>query len=127
MIGAYQEGAPGERTVFVSTHLIAEFEGLIDEFTIIDQGRDVLTMGADAARERYQKVYVRFPSPPTGLDLGGAMLLRQRTREIEIVITGQAQELTARLAAHSPEVIEIEALSLEEIFVTTLQSSGMTV
>src|SRR5512134_1931273 len=92
VIGAYQEGAPGLRTVFVSTHLISEFEGLIDEFTIIDAGREVLTMGADEARERYQKVYVRFPSPPTGLDLGGAMLLRQRTREIEIVVNGQAQE-----------------------------------
>ena len=55
VIGAYQEGDPGRRTVFVSTHLISEFEGLIDEFTIIDRGRDVLTLDADAARERYQK------------------------------------------------------------------------
>ena len=39
VIGAYQEGDPGRRTVFVSTHLISEFEGLIDEFTIIDRGR----------------------------------------------------------------------------------------
>src|SRR5262249_5716020 len=37
VIGAYQEGDPGRRTVFVSTHLISEFEGLIDEFTIIDR------------------------------------------------------------------------------------------
>ena len=38
VIGAYQEGDPGRRTVFVSTHLISEFEGLIDEFTIIEGG-----------------------------------------------------------------------------------------
>jgi ABC-2 type transport system ATP-binding protein len=56
VIGAYQEGEPGLRAVFVSTHLISEFEGLIDEFTIIERGRDVLTLGADAARERYQKI-----------------------------------------------------------------------
>jgi len=53
VIGAYQEGAPGKRTVFVSTHLISEFEGLIDEFTIIDNGREVLTLEADAARGRF--------------------------------------------------------------------------
>ena len=53
VIGAYQEGAPAKRTVFVSTHLISEFEGLIDEFTIIDQGREVLTLEADAARGRF--------------------------------------------------------------------------
>ena len=37
VIGAYQQGNPGNRTILVSTHLITEFEGLIDEFTIIDQ------------------------------------------------------------------------------------------
>jgi ABC-2 type transport system ATP-binding protein len=55
VIGAYQDGDPGRRTVFVSTHLISEFEGLIDEFTIIDRGRDVLTLDADAARARHEK------------------------------------------------------------------------
>jgi ABC-2 type transport system ATP-binding protein len=35
VIGAYQEGDPGNRTILVSTHLITEFEGLIDEFTIM--------------------------------------------------------------------------------------------
>jgi ABC-2 type transport system ATP-binding protein len=53
VIGAYQDGDPDRRTVLVSTHLISEFEGLIDEFTIMDDGRDVLTLDADAARERY--------------------------------------------------------------------------
>jgi ABC-2 type transport system ATP-binding protein len=124
VIGAYQDGAPGQRTVFVSTHLISEFEGLIDEFTIIDQGREVLTMDADAARARYQKVYARFAKMPAGLDLSGATLLRQRPREIEVVVNGNASDVMARLAAHSPEAVETEALTLEEIFVTTLQSAG---
>ena len=35
VIGAYQEGAPGTRTVFVSTHLISEFEGLIDRKSVV--------------------------------------------------------------------------------------------
>jgi len=124
VIGAYQEGAPGRRTVFVSTHLISEFEGLIDEFTIIDHGREVLTMAADAARERYQKIYARFPSTTPALDLAGARLLRQRPREIELVVNGNASEVMSQLTRHSPEVVETEALSLEEIFVTTLQTAG---
>jgi hypothetical protein len=63
--------------VFVSTHLISEFEGLIDEFTIIDRGREILTLDADAARERYQKIYARFASDPGTLDLAGAHVLRR--------------------------------------------------
>jgi len=54
VIGAYQDGNPGNRTILVSTHLIAEFEGLIDEFTIMDEGRSVMTLTADEARGRYQ-------------------------------------------------------------------------
>ncbi len=120
VIGAYQESAPGQRTVFVSTHLISEFEGLIDEFTIIDQGRDVLTLNADVARERYQKVYARFAGQMPRLDLGGARVLRQQPRELEVLVNGNATDIVARLRAGSPEVIETEALTLEEIFVTSL-------
>ena len=46
VFGAYQEADPGRRTVFISTHLISEFEGLIDEFTIIENGKEVLTLEA---------------------------------------------------------------------------------
>src|SRR6266851_10101386 len=68
VIGAYQEAEPSRRTVFVSTHLITEFEGLIDEFTIMDRGRDVLTLGADQARERYQKIRARFPQQAPAME-----------------------------------------------------------
>ena len=121
VIGAYQDGAPGRRTVFVSTHLISEFEGLIDEFTIIDRGREVLTLEADAARERYQKIQVRFAEDPGPLDLPGARTLRRQGRSLEIAVNGNADEVYAQLRVRAPESLAIEALTLEEIFVSTLQ------
>jgi ABC-2 type transport system ATP-binding protein len=124
VIGAYQEGEPGRRTVFVSTHLISEFEGLIDRFTIIEQGRDVLTLDADAARERYQKIYARFATEPTGLDLSGARVLRRGGRDVEIFVNGNAADVLGRLRARSPETLTTESLTLEEIFVATLQPEG---
>ena len=125
VIGAYQEGEPGRRTVFVSTHLISEFEGLIDEFTIIEQGRNVLTLPADLARERYQRIFARFAAEPTGLDLAGARVLRRQGREIEVVVDGNSSDLLKRLRARSPETLTTESLSLEEIFVATLQPEGV--
>src|SRR5258707_503670 len=44
VIGAYHSTDPEHRTVFVSTHLISEVEGLIDGFTIIEQGRELFTL-----------------------------------------------------------------------------------
>jgi ABC-2 type transport system ATP-binding protein len=126
VIGAYQEGDPGRRTVFVSTHLISEFEGLIDEFTIIDHGREVLTLDADTARDRYQKIYARFVDVPAGLALPGARVLSQRGRELEVLVTGNSADVMARLRARSPETMSFESLSLEEIFIATLQPTGAT-
>src|SRR5207245_6557891 len=63
VIGAYHASDPENRTVFVSTHLISEFEGLIYEFTIIEQGRELMTMPADEARERFKKIRARFAEP----------------------------------------------------------------
>lgn len=124
VIGAYQDGDPAGRTVFVSTHLISEFEGLIDEFTIIENGRSVLTMTADVARERYQKIHARFANEPSTSELGDARVVRRRGRELELIVNGDASGVIDRLRARSPETLSAEALSLEEIFVATLQSGA---
>lgn len=117
VIGAYQSGDPERRTVFVSTHLISEFEGLIDEFTIIEEGREVFTLEADAARDRFQKIHARFADTPPALDLAGSLRVRQSGRELEILTDGASERLMAVLAAAGPEDLRREALSLEEIFV----------
>src|SRR5260370_2971528 len=88
VIGAYQEGNPGNRTIFVSTHLITEFEGLIDEFTIIDRGRVVVTLDSDQARERYQKFRAPFAQWPPQLDFKAAWRLRRECRELELIVAG---------------------------------------
>ena len=126
VIGAYQDGEPGRRTVFVSTHLISEFEGLIDQFTIIEHGRNLLTLEADAARERYQKIHARFAEAPGTLDLAGARVLRQDGRDLEVLAIGNAAAVMDRLRARSPETMSAEALTLEDIFVTTLQPERAT-
>ena len=122
VIGAYQEGNPGNRTILVSTHLITEFEGLIDEFTIIDNGRTMLTLDSDQARERYQKIRARFAQSPPEPDLKGALRVRRNGRELELIANGAGPELMERLRQHNPEALSTEALTLEEIFVATLKS-----
>jgi len=118
VIGAYQSGDPGRRTVFVSTHLIAEFEGLIDEFTIIEQGRELLMMNADAARNRFKKIRARF-AQEVELSLTGALHVKRAGREVEILANGNSEALLAELKARQPEELRTESLTLEEIFVAS--------
>jgi ABC-type multidrug transport system ATPase subunit len=119
VIGAYQSSDPANRTVFVSTHLISEFEGLIDEFTVIEQGHDLLTMNADDARERFKKISVRFSAVPANLVFKGALQVKQNGRSAEILANGNSDKVMAELQSMQPEDLRCESLSLEEIFVAS--------
>src|SRR6266404_5053933 len=121
VIGAYQEGNPGNRTIFVSTHLITEFEGLIDEFTIVDGGKAVLSLGADQARERYQKIRARFSGEAPAVEFKGALRLSRRGRELELIANGEGPQIVEVLRRLSPESLTSEALTLEEVFVAALR------
>jgi ABC-2 type transport system ATP-binding protein len=119
VIGAYQSGGDGARTIFVSTHLISEFEGLIDEFTIIENGRELLAMEADAARARFKKIRARFSQPPSLANFPGTLNMKQSGREVEILANGNSEQLLEKLRALKPEELNCESLSLEEIFVAS--------
>lgn len=122
IIGAYQEGDPGNRTILVSTHLITEFEGLIDEFTIIDEGRAVLSLEADQARGRFQKIRARFDRAVPDVEVADALHVRRSGRELDVIVNRGGAEVLERLKNHQPESLSSESLTLEEIFVATLQS-----
>ncbi len=121
VIGAYQEADPGNRTVFVSTHLISEFEGLIDQFTIIENGRAEVTLAADEARSRYKKIRARFASAAPTVDFPEARHIRREGRELELTVNGHSDEVLRRLRSLGPEELTTEALTLEEIFVAALK------
>jgi len=102
-----------------STHLIAEFEGLIDEFTIIEQGRELFSMEADTARGRFRKIRARFAGTPPVVKLPGALGIRRSGRELELLGNGNSEHLMEILRAQHPEELHCESLSLEEIFVAS--------
>src|SRR5262249_41613154 len=124
VIGAYQEGNP-DRTIFVSTHLISEFEGLIDEFTIMDQGRTLLTLRADEARDRYKRIRVRFPQSAPEMDLSRALQVRREGRELDLIVNGGGPEIIDRIRSHNPEALTAEALTLEEVFIATSKNQAV--
>jgi ABC-2 type transport system ATP-binding protein len=121
VIGAYQDSAPGQRTILVSTHLISEFEGLIDDFTIMDQGRDVLTLEADKARAQYQRIRAEFPESIPALEFKNAIRVQRSGRELEVLVNGTAPQVLEELRKMGPTKIESEGLSLEELFVAVLK------
>lgn len=118
VIGAYQDSAPG-RTVFVSTHLIHEWEGLIDEFCIIDKGRALLTMESDTARDKYKKLRLRFEGePPAEIAHPAAARVYREGRDRILLIPNYTDAARAAIESRfKPASVEVESLTLEEIFI----------
>ena len=82
----------------------------------------MLTLDADLARERYQKIRARFAESPPEIDLQAALRVRRDGRELELIVNGAGPELMERLRQHNPEALSTESLTLEEIFVATLKA-----
>ncbi|HVV02389.1 MAG TPA: ABC transporter ATP-binding protein [Verrucomicrobiae bacterium] len=117
VIGAYLGSARERRTVFVSTHLISEFEGLIDAFTIIEQGREILSLNADEARQRFHRIRASFSRDVGSLTFPGALNVRQTGRELVVLADGNGERILASVRQARPAEVESSALTLEEIFV----------
>lgn len=125
VIGAYQDAAPGERTVFVSTHLISEFEGLIDHFTIIDRGRAILTSDADAARANFRRLRAAFESEaPQPTPITGARMTRRDGRWVEWIVSGEDGAVGSWLKSAKALRVESQSLALEEIFLAAVAPEG---
>lgn len=122
IIGTYQETAPEKRTVFLSTHLISEFEGLIDEFTIIDRGKSVLNTNTESARQRYRRIRAQFAEVPPSISDPAIIQSRTEGRELELTINDRVEEVRQRLAQHHPIGLEEESLTLEEIFLVNARN-----
>jgi len=121
VIGAYLDAAPGQRTVLVSTHLINEWEGLIDEFTIVDKGRALLTMETEAARQRCKRIHLKFSNghQPTNLHEFGMVEPSREPAVLRLLTTNYNDDLAQRLQQLNAEQVEVENLTLEEIFIAT--------
>ena len=91
------------------------------EFTIVDGGRDVLTLNADHARSRYQKINARFAGVAPALDFDDALRVRRDGRNLELIVNGGGPAVLDVLKQLNPEEVTTESLTLEEVFVATLK------
>jgi ABC-2 type transport system ATP-binding protein len=118
VISAFQDRNPEKRTVLVSTHLISEFEGIVDEFTVVQAGRDVLTMNADDARGRYKWIRGWFDErAPESVPIRTVRPVRREGRMVEMLVDRESEAASQWLTAVGASRVEAQALSLEEIFV----------
>ena len=89
---------------------------MIDEFTVIEQGKAILTKRSGAAA--FQGCARGSANLP--MSLPGVVNTRQ-DGVVELLIDGGEKDCLAAVESHRPEAVASETLSLEEIFLTALK------
>lgn len=114
-------------TVLVSSHNLRELEDVCDHVAIMDKGRCLMQRSLSELQDNICKILVALPdgvSLPEELDL----LHSSVTGHLHtLILHGDAAELTARLAALSPQYMDVLPLSLEEIFIYELGGADYAV
>ncbi len=113
------------RTVFFSSHNLAEVERLCDRVAIIRRGRlvTVETVAALRGRKTRQMDVVLAGDPPAdALRLPGVLSLERQGRHLRFLVQGDINPVLRELAKLEVEDIVFEHPSLEDVFLDYYQT-----
>ncbi|MGW6189480.1 ABC transporter ATP-binding protein [Bacillus cereus] len=118
-----EEVAEKEITIFISTHHLDEVEKIADTIIIL-KGHTVDSITSlDDAKSQFAKIQVAYErSLPQKLEnLSNIKILNQTGKVYTILIEGNVATTLEKFYKEQPILIEELAMSLEDVFVTTLE------
>ena len=117
------------KTVFLSSHQIAEVERVADIVAILHHGRLLLVERLEDLKAQVRELTFTMSNAaaaPPGL-LGEVLFRRQRARQWQVLVRTMGEECVAALRAnHCVENVEVRVPSLEEIFIAYMQQGRET-
>lgn len=116
-------------TLVVSSHNITEIGELCDRAMLLHKGEVIFAKDIDDVREGFEKVQIALPEGEldrSAIENAGVEVLRFKKlgRVSTVVAKGEKADITAKLSALSPAVLELVPLTLEEIFIYEMEVHG---
>lgn len=106
------------RAVVFSSHIVSDLERAANRVWILRNGRLAWSGDTDVLKESVVRLHLTTPAPLPGLpELEGLLGGRIEGRHATLAIDGWRPEREAALAQQYDAAVEVERLSLEEIFV----------
>lgn len=107
-------------TVLVSSHNLRELEDVCDHVGIMNHGKMIVERGLSELQDSLVKIQLALPDGeklPEGLEI----VHHSTTGRLQqLILRGNAEELTERLSASHPLFTDVLPLTLEEIFIYEL-------
>ena len=104
-------------TVLFSSHLVHELEGIIDQLGILHNGNLILEEDFEEVKGKTKRVRVTADSFPDKISIEGILTKQTNGNKCELVVYPWNEEKKKELEILSPTKIEVESLTLEEIFI----------
>lgn len=105
-------------TIFFSTHLVHELEGIIDHLGILHEGHLILDDAFEEIKSSTRKVHLVFDgSVPDSIDVKGVMTQQSDGNKFDLGIYPWNEEARKDLETLNPSRMDVESMTLEEIFV----------
>lgn len=116
-------------TLVVSSHNVTEIGELCDKAMLLHKGEVIFAKDIDDVRENFEKVQIALPEGEldrTVIENAGVEVLSFKTlgRVSTVITKGDKADITAKLSALSPAVLELVPLTLEEIFIYEMEVHG---
>ena len=114
------DAAENGTTVLVSSHNLRELEDVCDHVGIMNKGKLLLERSLSELQDNIVKVQLALPDG-ANLPEGLSILHQSSTGRLQtLIIRGENEEITNKLAAAQPLFMDVVPLSLEEIFIYEL-------
>lgn len=104
-------------TILFSSHLVHELEGIIDQMGILHNGNLILEEDFEEVKNSIKRVRITADSFPQKIPIEGILTKQINRNKCELVVYPWNEEKRKELEIISPTKIEIESLTLEEIFI----------
>ena len=112
------------RSVLFSSHNTHDIEQLADTISFVHKGRLLESMDKETFLDDWRRILCQGSWPDQERDWPEIALRRQNGSLLELKVRQFSDGLLGRLQAQGLEIRSTEAMSLEDIFVTTVRSGG---
>jgi ABC-2 type transport system ATP-binding protein len=118
-----RELAAGGTAVVFATHLVHELERIVEHLFILHGGRIVLDETYEKVKSLTRRAVLGFDTePPEASALASVLSQRRLGKELELIIYPWSEAVETKLRALNAARLEIEPLSLEDIFTSFVQT-----
>jgi ABC-2 type transport system ATP-binding protein len=105
------------RTVLFSTHITSDLERIAERIVILEQGRVTVDEELDRLKERIKRLHITSREAlPSGFAVPGALRFERNGSEALVSVPNSSPELIQELERRWAVTVEVEDLSLEDIF-----------